>query len=152
MTWNPPTPNYATPAPIAVTQTEPNVLGIIAAVGAAALCLGSFLPWVKVSAGIFGTLTIDGMSGDGKFTAAIGAIAAVLLLVGALTANRDSLVAGTVVAGLGGLVAAYDLVNISRLVDVNGPVSTQIGGGLYLCVAGALAAVVLGIIAATQTN
>ena len=150
MSWNPPTPHYAIPAP--TLRAEPNVCGIIGAVSAAAICLGSFLPWVKVTAGLFGTLTIDGMTGDGKITAPTGAIAAVLLLVGALTLTRVLLILGAVIAGLAGLVAAYDLINISRITGITGPVSTQIGVGLYLCVAGAIGAVTLGVIGATQTN
>ena len=146
MTWSAPTP-HTIPT---TAHSEPNVCGILAAVGAAALCLGSFLTWVKVSAGLFGTLTIDGMTGDGKLTAPAGALAAVLLLIGALTANQAATIIGTVTAGIGGLIATYDLVNISRVVGIDGPVSSQVGIGLYLCVAGALAAVVLGVIGAAQ--
>lgn len=96
-------------------------------------------------------MSINGMRGDGKLTAAAGAIAAVLLLTGALTASRALLNIGTLIAGLGGAVAVYDLFNISRMVEVDGPVTSQVGFGLYLCAAGGIAAVVLGLIAPDRT-
>ena len=114
MSWQPPSPPHAqplpqptqhpagppqqywAPAPVAPAKTA-NVVGIIAAVAAGVLALGSFLPWVTVQAGIFGSISVNGMDGDGTIT-------------------------------------------------------VQPGIGLFVCVAGGIAALVLGIIATTQTR
>jgi hypothetical protein len=158
MSWQPPTPNPLPPptaspywAPAAPPKSA-NVVGVIAAASAAAMCLGSFLPWATVTAGLFGTISVNGMDGDGKITLALGFVAGVLLLVGALGNNRVPVIIGTVAAGLGGAAAVYDLINVSDMVAGSSSdfVQAQVGVGLYLCAFGGVAAAVLGIVAATQ--
>lgn len=45
--------------------------------GAVGLAVGSFMPWVSVTS-IFGTIDVAGTAGDGKITAALGVVAALL--------------------------------------------------------------------------
>ncbi|MGZ6997951.1 MAG: hypothetical protein ACXVLZ_06975, partial [Acidimicrobiia bacterium] len=119
------------------------ILGVI---GAGLLCVGSVLPWAEVRV-LFLSKTFSGTEGDGKITLVVGLASVVLFLVaGRSTAG---VLAAVVAAGIGGAVAAYDLVNVSRA--VSGVSSTaaadaSVGVGLYVCTAGAAAAVIGGLL------
>ena len=110
--------------------------------GSVALVAGSFLAWAKVSALIF-TVEINGFSaGDGKVTAGLGAVA-LWLFIGPSYEPRG----GAVFALLGGAVAVYDYANVrSRLVAASADlVHAKVGIGLYVCIAGALVAMIAGL-------
>jgi hypothetical protein len=119
--------------------------GKVAAAGAAAVCVGAFLPWAQVSTA-FGTVSKSGMSGDGVVTAAIGAGSALAMLIGVRRTARSYFVLGTLACVLAGVAAVFNFQNVSSVVDsVSGRyVSAEVGAGLYLTIGGAFVAVVAG--------
>jgi hypothetical protein len=131
-----------------------NVFGVIAAAGAGLLAIGSFMPWVSVNVGMFGSISVNGMDGDGVLTLFAGVAAGVLLLLGALLGQKVLLLLGAIAGGGGGAVALYDLININNEISAfdDGMVSAQPGAGLFVCLTGGVVALVLGIVAATQSR
>ena len=105
-------------------RAKTNVLLGAAAVAA----LGSFLPWVTVTI-FLGTVTANGMDGDGKITLGI---AAVLALV-AWFARRWAVIPALALTG----IAIYEVVNIfSKLSDMKS--QAQIATSLQISVHGSI--------------
>jgi hypothetical protein len=104
--------------------------------GAVAVVLGSFLPWASV---LF--VSVSGIeTSDGKATAALGAVTAVVaLLVARRTGESRAHIASLLLGLVAGAIAAYDLA------DISSTEFARVGGGLYLTLAGAVAIVVGGI-------
>lgn len=136
-----------------VSATEHITPGKVAAAGAAALVLGSFLSWVSVTT-VFGSVSIKGMDGDGKLTALLGVISGLVMFQGITKAARSAYLAASIFAALAGFVVMYDFANISSEVAgaSNEYAVAQVGTGLYLCGAGALAATVGGLIARSKVS
>lgn len=112
--------------------------GVIA--GAAVALMGSFLPWFTASTG-FASVSIDGMSGDGKLTAVL-AVVGVGLAIGGMTKREGGmLIAAIAVFGVGLAVAIYDWSRASsKASDLSSgdiPIVAQVGYGLYACIIGA---------------
>jgi hypothetical protein len=112
--------------PLTIPAREP--LEWVSFLGAVALVLGSFMTWA--SAGIF---KVAGTEGDGIFTIAFGVGAAIL-------SWKRIWVWATVLAGLGLAVVVWKLIDIARVGD-NEFLPVSPGIGLYVCGAGALAAI-----------
>jgi hypothetical protein len=127
--------------------------GKVAAGGAAALVLGSFLPWVSATT-VFGSISINGMDGDGKLTALLGVISCLVMFQGITKAARSAYLTGTIFAAVAGVVVAYDFANISSEIagSPNDYAVAQIGTGLYICGAGAVAATIGGFIARSKVS
>lgn len=109
---------------------------ILASVGAAAMVLGSFGPWAKGFGGLVSVSGIDG-GGDGWLSVVAG-----LLVAGVVyhMASRRRTSAGHAIvlfigAAAGGWIAYYDIGNVSDRGEF-----VQVGWGLYVVAAGALAA------------
>lgn len=116
-------------------RTRTNLLLGAAAVAA----LGSFLPWVTVTI-FLGTVTANGMDGDGKITLGI---AAVLALV-AWFARRWALIPALALTG----IAIYEVVNISsKLNDMKS--QAQIATSLQISIHGSIGIGVWLILAAS---
>lgn len=112
---------------------------------AAAIVVGTFLPWATAQAGL-GSFSRNGLDGggDGIITLIAGGLLAFLALV--LLTGRDPGLAWIAVFCLGclaGGVAFYDIANVSdRAQEVNSEfVSADVGSGLYLIAAGAVATI-----------
>jgi hypothetical protein len=119
--------------------------------GAALLVVGSVLPWVKASVGAF-SVTKNGIDGDGVFTLLLGGGIAVafFLIRRAKTAAWITLA----LAGIAGAIALYDTIDVSQKADELTSnqtslfhVSASVGVGLWLALAGAVVALVGGVIA-----
>jgi hypothetical protein len=158
-----------------MSQTERRgapTAGIVAIVGGALLALGSFLPWAEVS-GSGASVTAKGLDGsDGYITLAAGLVAVVTGLV-MLRGMRKVVAVVAVLAGLiGGGLALYDAVTakdsvldaaaeelaptfgvsadqvraaLDQAIDA-GQLDVSIGIGLYVVMAGGLAAIVGGVL------
>ena len=116
-------------------------------VGAIGLVIGAVLPWAKI-ASIFGEITKAGYEGDGIFTGIIGGV----LILGALLSKgkpgKRYSVASSLVAGIAGLIALFDLINVSSAISdlgSEGIVMASVGAGLYITLLAALIAVVGGL-------
>jgi hypothetical protein len=112
--------------------------GWIALAGALALGFGSLMPWVT---GPFG-ISVSGTSGDGVLTL----IASVPLAVTAVLMARHRWAAfvATVIAGLAATMMAYEVVHIS-----SAPLA-GLGIGVLVCVGGAVAGLVGGVMGIRQ--
>jgi hypothetical protein len=119
---------------------------IVVFAGAGVLVLGSFLPWVKASAGAF-TVTKNGIEGDGVLTLILAGLAA--LLFGVIKPRNVAAIVTLIIGVLAGAIAIYDIADISqRANDLSATsinVSATVGVGLILA-ALASAAIVVGAI------
>jgi len=118
--------------------------------GAAALIIGAFLPWVKAEAGVF-NITKNGIDGDGVITLVLaGALALAFLLARSVKTGAWLVIT---FAALAIAVAAYDTIDISKKADELTSqtsflhVDASVGVGLWLSLAGAIAALVGGVLA-----
>lgn len=112
------------------------------------MIIGAFLPWATVTAPFLGTISKNGIDGDGVFTLVAGVVVAVLgfplISQRALKPGRGIPIA--IVSGLAAAIGIYDLVDVNNAAnDLEGPVAASAGAGLYLTAAGAVAALVGGI-------
>jgi hypothetical protein len=121
---------------------------ILTMVGGALVGVGSLLPWATVSSA-FGSISVNGIEGDGVFTLILGGAITLLgfLAYGGAAPRMLTFLLAIAALGLGG----FELINISsRLGDAGSEfVRASVGVGVYLIVAGALAAV-LGNVAARR--
>ena len=115
--------------------------------GAIGLIVGSFLEWASIDTP-FGSFSVSGMDGDGVITVSVGIIALVLFT---LVKRRAGTIAGVVFAAIGAAIAAIDIADVKSNIDdiaaeSEGLATASVGIGLWLCLAGALVAVVGGIL------
>jgi len=141
----------ATPRP--TPAAFPNQVRALVLVGLGAIAIGSILPWVKASAGLF-SATKNGTDGDGVLTLVLAGLAA----GGFLVARQVKAAAWIVVAcaGLAGAVALYDTIDISNKADelarnTTISVSASVGEGLWIALVGSIVALVGGIMALRST-
>jgi len=146
-----PPPFVPTPQAPAKPWTTPVQLFVLG--GAVALAVGSFLPWVKASAGIF-SVTTNGTDGDGVLTLILAVLVVALFLL--VKPRRVAAIVTTVLAVVAAGIALYDTVNVSNkahdLASSASGVSASIGVGLILA---AIASVVLlagGIMSIVETR
>ena len=114
----------------------------------AVLALGSVLPWATVSSA-FGSISVNGTSGDGGITLVLGVIAIVMgvLLVRGFVATGWLVGTGAVfLVALG--VSLHDASDVSSVSSrISNDIGLSVGFGLWLCllasIAGLVATVVL---------
>lgn len=126
-------------------STEQRQAAWLIVVGAVVAGLAAFLPWAVIRAPFVGQLNKTGIEGDGVFA---------LLLAGGVgicgirnlsqqAQAKSHLVIATVLTGLLLLLAGYEFVDISRVVedaDSELPISISLGSGVYVLGFGALLA------------
>jgi hypothetical protein len=125
------------PMPQAKAATS-RISGVLVLTGAAAVVIGTFLPWMEASAPFVGTITRDLISSpDGEILAGIGAVGGLLGLL--LLLRGPGIVAGALallVAAGAGYVLTFDYQEVSQTVSgVTGgsvPVIAHVGPGPYL--------------------
>lgn len=108
--------------------------------GAAALALGSFLPWETVTAPLFGTITANGMQAGGLFTLASAAlILALAWRVGREHLSRRAAFGIFAAAGVALLTVIVKFaVVMSDTAKARGVAAVSAGSGLYICAAAVL--------------
>lgn len=104
-----------------------NKLKTLALVACAFAVGGSLMPWLSVHS-IFGTVDIDGLSGDGKFTLAFAVIASSLIYLEV----KNGLVWAAFVCGLGVFVSIYNIFSLNGKIN-DSEYAASIGYGLYVC-------------------
>lgn len=114
--------------------------------GAVGLVLGSFLPWIKATAPLVGTITKTGTDGAGDGWLLVGLGVLTLMLAWPfLTQHRFRMgqsIAVSVVGLLAIVVAVWDLVDVmQRVSDIQdgGTGIASVGPGMYLAAASAVA-------------
>jgi hypothetical protein len=111
---------------------------ILILAGAGGALLGTFLPWVKLSAPYVGTLTRAGIQGDGVFLA-VGAVVAGIIGLVLLSRPANAVMAiGLVLAIIVmGAVVAIDFSSVQgKVTEINAGGAgayAEVGEGLYLC-------------------
>ena len=126
---------------------EKNRLFII--ISAAVAILSSFLPWVSLNAGGFGSYSWNGLRGDGWFVIIFAVIAIVLACLNDVKSSLPKGFAiGVIVSGaLSTIVTLIDLLNANKYAaDFNG-YGVSIGFGLILALIASIAIVVAGLLA-----
>ncbi len=121
--------------------------------GGALIAIGSFLPWIVLSAPLVGTLTKSGMEGgDGIWTLILGTVTVVIGVV-KLTASRmpSLLQSSPIVTGaISAVIAGVNLADISNRVDAaraaSPLVAGSIGAGIWSILVGAALAIVGGFV------
>jgi hypothetical protein len=158
--WYPPTSQPAVaPSPAAPPPPAPSLVnktpGVILLVSGGLAILGSFLPWISLTAPFVGTITRSGLDGggDGLLTAGLGAALGVLGLVQLQReASRSTLIAGILLCLALGALTAFEFSDASsRFATANASsdlIVTSYGSGLYVL---AVAAVV-GIVGVVQAS
>jgi hypothetical protein len=127
------------------TDRTPNKAGpALELIGGGLVLLGSFLPWASVAT-VFGTVSLNGIEGDGKITMVLGLVL-VLIAVLELTGSADTRVVALVVAFIAVAIGGYDLLNAGDKLSAasNEYARASIGVGLYAIVGGGILAVVGG--------
>lgn len=116
--------------------------------GAAAVAVGCFLPWVKASAPLMGSITVSGVDNGGDGTIFL-VLAAVLAAVVYRAQGAPSRAKQLAAAGLVGIIGAGLLFEANSVSDrlaaaaaASDLISTSYGSGLVLMGAGVIAAVV----------
>jgi hypothetical protein len=112
-------------------------------VAVGAVGLGSLLPWASVITP-FGTIHVNGTSGDGAITLVLAGLA----LVGVLMGKRWLFGVPMIIAAA---VCAYDAANLARAIDDEEYVTPDIGTGLLLALVGAIGGLVLALAWRTNT-
>ncbi|MDF3310028.1 hypothetical protein P3H15_33980 [Rhodococcus sp. T2V] len=117
---------------------------IVAGLASVAIIIGSIAPWVSSW-----FISVPGTQSVGKFTLALGGIAAVALLIKAATPRRWPLVVAVVMGILCLVIAVVALVKASSLIPADdlrdGTVS--VGWGLWMTLVGAVLLVVGSLVA-----
>jgi hypothetical protein len=115
-----------------------NTARVVSIIAAALLGLGAFLPWVTVSAPLFGSVSISGIQGDGQITGLIAALFLILALIRKGTPGRmffPFALAGGVLALF---VAASKFSTIGAAIEEFQEGYAAVGVGVYLSVFAAL--------------
>lgn len=110
---------------------------IVSALGAAIAGVGSFAPWVRVSAGFF-TVSRNGIDGDGIYTLLLAGITGVFALC-MIGRAKPIVVITLILGGLLGALGAFEVVHI-YWVAADQNVNANADWGLFLVVAGGGAA------------
>ena len=156
-TLSPTGSDTGTPTPAGLDQVaiaDINKWSILAFIGAGAMVIGAFLPWLKATAPFVGTITKSGIDGgDGWFFVGFSVcVIAVALMV--RSRQKISGVSATIVVLLGALaigLATYELVDAQNRIDDlkasqdGATVIGNMGSGLWLVLAGAVAVLACGI-------
>ena len=144
-TFPPPVAHPAVPVPAASLPTSPQGLSLMArqligVAGFALLAIGSLLPWASIQT-VFGNVGVAGTNGDGKLTIGLALVGGLGLL---LASSRGWRVVSLIAALAAAAVVAYDWANLSSKASAvsNEYATATVGVGLYVCLIGALAAVV----------
>jgi hypothetical protein len=126
---------------------------VLVLAGAVALAVGSFLPWVKASAGPF-TATTNGTDGDGVLTLILAGL--VVLLFALVKPRRVAAILTTVLGVVAAGIAFYDTGNISSkahaLASSSSGVSASVGVGVILAAVAAVVVVIGGIVGIVETG
>ena len=128
------------PAPAVTPSSTWESPRILVAAGAAAVIFGSLMPWVSISTG-FGSITKNGIEGDGVITLIAGAVVLVLVFVG-------KYVGSLIVSALATALLIFEIVDVNRAIDdIDSDFATaSVGWGLWLSTVGAVIALIASFI------
>ena len=112
------------------------VVGGIGVIAMGLAAIGSVLPWVTASAGVF-TVSRGGLSGDGVITIILAVLGLGLFATGTTGRAKWAFISGLVFAASILGISIYDAVNVTRLASgAPAGASVTVGVGLVLCIIG----------------
>jgi hypothetical protein len=107
-------------------------------IGSLATVIGSFMPWATVSAGFIGSISKNGIDGDGKVVAVLGGIAGYLVVRKRENLGRKDVLLPAILNAVSFVVCLIDLLDIqNKAKDTTSGVLLQVGNGLWICLFGA---------------
>lgn len=121
----------------------------VAGVASVVIIVSSVAPWATAA-----FISVPGTHADGKFTLALGCVAALALLIKAATTSRWPLVVAALAGALSLVVAVVDLTRVSSLVasdDLQGG-AVSIGWGLWMVAVGAVLLIVGCVVSGTGAS
>ena len=133
-------------------ETEVEGVTVLPAYGAAAsavaVAIGALGPWAKVTT-IFGSVSVDGLSGDGRLTLTLALVALVVACWMVARPTFGKAIAGVLLFGAIALTGLYDTWHVAERPDV-GAAPITVGWGLVLTVIGGLTGVVASVLQARE--
>jgi hypothetical protein len=152
-----PPPVPQPPQPVHSTAPLPHFWIIVG--GAAAAILGAFLPWASVSAAFVGSISREGIEGDGRITAGLSVLAGVFAITMLRAARRPATGYLIFVGAIGGAILAAGVYDYRNLQDVFDNMTEEqkrlivakVGTGLYLTMVGGLT-IVVGAVLGSQAR
>ncbi|ANS32658.1 hypothetical protein R1CP_40390 (plasmid) [Rhodococcus opacus] len=121
----------------------------VAAVASVVVIVSSVAPWANAA-----FISVPGTHADGKFTLALGCVAALVLLIKASMTSRWPLVVAALAGALSLVVAVVDLTRVSSLVasdDLQGG-AVSIGWGLWMVAVGSVLLIVGCVVSGTGAS
>jgi hypothetical protein len=119
-------------------------MGWVGILGCAAAVTGSLMAWVTVTSG-FGSIDVNGTSGDGKITVAIGIVAGLLALFGLSTGNQGKIGLAGVLSVAGAGIGVFEWRRVASRIDALGTnefATASVGNGIWVMLAGFVVATV----------
>lgn len=138
---------------VAIPSTVADKIVFAAAAG---LAVGAFLPWVKATAPLIGTLTKSGMDGgDGVFLL-VGALvlAALAWAINSNGATSTRAYGIVVISGLALALVIYEISDVNNKIEDIGSdlVVASVGAGLYLSAVAAVTGIIGGLMAVPKSH
>lgn len=118
---------------------------IIILIGAAAVIIGSFMPWATLTS-FLGDINKNGTEGDGAITLVMGILIGLAAVFSKPRSGKRGSWVAVVLGVLVGLIAIIDIADIERLANDVPFAEINVGIGLYVVLIGAVIAVVGGLI------
>lgn len=126
------------PQPPMATEKKPPPFEWIMIIGSLATVVGSFMSWATVSAGFVGSISKNGIDGDGKVVAVLGGIAGYLVFRKRENLGRKDVLLPAILNAVSFVVCLIDLLDIqNKAKDTTSGVLLQVGNGLWICLFGA---------------
>ena len=106
-----------------------------------AICVGAFLPWASFTAPFIGSVTKNGINGDGVVTLILAGIAlATNLRTNSLSDLSARHVPTALISAVCAIVAVMDMNDVNRFSDESDLAVVEVGVGLWVTLVGALVA------------
>jgi hypothetical protein len=126
------------PPPSSSGAKNPPPIEWIMIIGSLATVVGSFMSWATVSAGFIGSISKNGIDGDGKVVAVLGGIAGYLVVRKRENLGRKDVLLPAILNAVSFVVCLIDLLDIqNKAKDTTSGVLLQVGNGLWICLFGA---------------
>jgi len=134
------------PPPPSSNAKKPPPIEWIMIIGSLATVVGSFMSWATASAGFIGSISKNGIDGDGKVVAVLGGIAGYLVFSKREHLTRKDVLLPAILSAISFIVCLIDLLDIQNKADsATSGVILQVGNGLWICLFGAGATLVAAI-------
>lgn len=139
------------PTPATVSRSDRssgwqwNPGNILLVVGIAGTVIGAFLPWATL-----GVFSLSGLDKNGAITLALGVVAGVLGITGAIRGGRSLIIVTVITMMLIGAVGLHDSIDVLRAGNELLRMGPSIGRGLLLTVAASFSGIIGSVLVLTK--